>query len=279
MAVMAAQNSLTGTSWHTDDIDVERYLELLGVDRGPVDIELLETLHGRHVRTFPFCAIDVLLGQHPGVEPATVSKRMLVDGLGGYCFEHAQLFAAACEALGFQVTRRLGRVHSMTNTRTHTCVEVLVGGKRFLTDPGFGLSITGPIELAEGASRQEPHGEYTVHSFQRDGAQFWELRRNGETAHTHDSLPVVPVDVASGHVVTSTGSLFTRQLIASKFIGQEHHSLAGTTLTIRRPNQPTARHELTIDETIETVQKLGVNLGEARTHRLRAQLESTAPNG
>lgn len=59
---MATQNSLTGTSWHTDDIDVERYLELLDVQRGPADMELLETLHGRHVRTFPFCAIDVLLG-------------------------------------------------------------------------------------------------------------------------------------------------------------------------------------------------------------------------
>lgn len=276
---MPTQNNLTGTSWHTDDIDVERYLELLDVEHGPANVELLETLHGRHVRTFPFCAIDVLLGQHPGVEPATVSKRILVDGLGGYCFEHAQLFAAACEALGFEVTRRLGRVHSMTNTRTHTCIEVTIDGKRFLTDPGFGLSITGPIELTEGASRQEFHGEYTVHGFQRDGVQFWELRRNGETAHTHDSLPVVPVDVASGHLVTSTGSPFTKLLIASRFIGQEHHSLAGTTLSIRRADQPTERQELTVDETIETVQKLGVNLDEDRIRRLRTQLESTAPSG
>lgn len=204
---------------------------------------------------------------------------MLVDGLGGYCFEHAQLFAAACEALGFQVTCRLGRVHSMTNTRTHTCVEVMIDGKRFLTDPGFGLSITGPIELTERASRQEFHGEYRVHGFQRDGVQFWELRRNGETAHIHDSLPVVPVDLASGHIVTSTRSLFTQQLIASRFIRQEHHSLANTALTIRHSYQATERHELTVDETIETVQKLGVNLDEDRIRRLRTHLESIASNG
>lgn len=88
---MSTDNSLTGTLWHTADFDTDRHLKLLGLGFDQPSYELLVQLHTRHVHTFPFCAVDVLLDDHPGVEPATVSRRILVEGQGGYCFEHAQL--------------------------------------------------------------------------------------------------------------------------------------------------------------------------------------------
>ena len=273
---MSADNSLTGTLWHTADFDTDRHLKLLGLGFDQPSYGLLEQLHTRHVHTFPFCAIDVLLGGHPGVEPATVSRRMLTEGQGGYCFEHAQLFAATCEALGFEVHRHLGRVHDAMNTRTHMSVEVVLDGVRYLTDPGFGLSVTGPIELADGASRIESHGTYTMHRLEVDGIEHWELRRDDETAHLSDTLRVMPIDVRSGHTVTSThsptGSLFTRTLIASRFTDAGHMSLVDTTLTIRRANQPTEQHRLTPDQTVDTVRELGVQLDEDKADKLRKLL-------
>lgn len=280
---MASLNYLTGTSWHTADIDVARHLELLGLERVQPSLAVLEDLHQRHVHAFPFAAVDVLLGQHPGVEPATLSRRLLTEQQGGYCFEHAQLFAATCEALGFEVRRHLGRVHAATNPRTHMSVEVVIDGIRYLTDPGFGLSITGPVELRDGAHRHEYHGEYTIHRFENRGIEYWELRRNGDTAHVSDSVPVMPIDVTAGHVVTSTHSAtrspFTHGLIISRYTTEGHVSLAGTTLTTRSAGQSTTRQELSADEAIAMIRDLGVILDEDRAQRLRAVLDPGAARG
>ncbi|HIW47392.1 MAG TPA: arylamine N-acetyltransferase [Candidatus Yaniella excrementigallinarum] len=273
---MSTDNSLTGTLWHTADFDTDRHLKLLGLGFDQPSYELLVQLHTRHVHTFPFCAVDVLLDDHPGVEPATVSRRILVEGQGGYCFEHAQLFAATCQALGFEVHRHLGRVHDATNTRTHMSVEVVLDGIRYLTDPGFGLSITGPIELADGASRIESHGTYTMHRLELGGIEHWQLRRDDEIAHISDTLPVMPIDVRTGHTVTSThsatGSLFTRTLIASRFTDAGHMSLADTTLTIRQAEKPTEQHQLTPAQAVDTVRELGVQLDEEKADKLRKLL-------
>lgn len=106
------------------------YLEQTGIERADPSLELLEHVASAHGRTFPFANVDVLLRRHPGVEPATASRRLLVEHRGGYCYEHSQLMAAVLEDLGFDVTRHLGRVHSAENTRTHMSLSVLHDGRR-----------------------------------------------------------------------------------------------------------------------------------------------------
>src|SRR5699024_11809570 len=72
-----------------------------------------------------------------------------LQGTGGYCFEHVQLMAGVLERLGLGVRRRLGRVHSEQNTRTHMCLDVELDDRHWMMDPGFGLSLTGPIPRSE----------------------------------------------------------------------------------------------------------------------------------
>src|SRR5699024_8561362 len=269
-------NCLAGPLWHAARFDTDGHLNLLGLGFDASSYALLVQLHTRHVHTFPFCVVDVLLDDHPGVEPATVSRRILVEGQGGYCFEHAQLLAATCQALGFEVDRDLARLHDATNTRTHMRVQVVLEAIRYLTDPCFGPSITRPIELADGAARIEPHGTYTMHRLELGGIEHWQLRRDDEIAHISDTLPVMPIDVRTGHTVTSThsatGSLFTRTLIASRFTDAGHMSLADTTLTIRQAEKPTEQHQLTPAQAVDTVRELGVQLDEEKADKLRKLL-------
>lgn len=265
--------------WHVADIDVDLHLELLGLERSEPDFALLAELHRRHVHTFPFANVDVLLGDHPGVSPATVSRRLLVERTGGYCFEHAQLFAATCESLGFTVIRRLGRVHSPDNTRTHMAIEVQLEGVRMLCDPGFGLSITEPIRMSDGAVRHEAHGEYSLHRGAAGGTETWELRRGDSTAHVIDTLPIVPVDVRGGHVITSQdpeSGPFTHRLIVSRFTDEGHLSLADTALTIRRKGDPTERRHLTPAQSVDAARDLGASMTPDRATALRRLLEQNA---
>lgn len=267
----------TGADWAIDAFDPDVYFDRIGVEPGPPSLDLLERVHRAHVATFPFSNLDVLLGRHPGVDPETVARRMLHEGAGGYCFEHAQLLAGVLERQGMTVRRRMGRVHAPTNTRTHMSVDVELEGRWWVLDPGFGLSLTGPIARDDGARREEWFGTLSMHRQERTGGvEQWELRRGEDLQHVTDLLPVVPADVRAGHHVTSTmpgAGPFTEMLIVSRFTEGGHVTVTSAARTIRRPGQETVHEELTPAQVVDAVADLGLPLeaGTARTlhERLR----------
>src|SRR6187200_248866 len=143
---------VTEDPWHIDRLDLQGNLDAVGVTRRDPGLETLAELHEAHVRTFPFENLDVLLGNHPGVSLEAVQEKMVGRHRGGYCFEHATLFAAVVERLGYDVRRFLGRVGDVAVAgRTHFVVVVVIDGQRFLCDPGFGMSLLWPIPMEDGA--------------------------------------------------------------------------------------------------------------------------------
>ena len=137
--------------WLTEQLDLGGYLRRIGGQPASPSRAALDALHEAHVRAFTFDNLDVLLDQHPGVRLDAVQEKFVGRGRGGYCFEHAVLFAAALERLGYDVERRLGRVGDPAAPRTHCVVVVTIDGERLLADPGFGMSVLRPIPLADGA--------------------------------------------------------------------------------------------------------------------------------
>ena len=105
---------MTEHPWHVERLDLQGYLDAVCVARRAPDLEALSELHEAHVRTFPFENLDVLLGNHPGVSLEAVQEKLVGRQRGGYCFEHATLFAAVVERLGYDVRRCLGRVGEVT---------------------------------------------------------------------------------------------------------------------------------------------------------------------
>lgn len=190
--------------------DLEAYLARVGVDRRAPSSDALDELQTAHVRTFPFDNIDVLLGDHPGVELAAVQEKFVGRGRGGYCFEHATLFHAAVVALGYDATLLLSRVGEPDEApRTHLVVVVEHEGRRLLCDPGIGVPPQTPIELVDGATAASTPWPHEIRrSDEGRAGEAWGLwRRRGEAwelMHTTDELPVRPVDVAMGHHWTST---------------------------------------------------------------------------
>lgn len=268
--------ALTGASWHQEEFDVDAYLSLIGVGRGHPELELLEELHQAHGAAIPFANVDVLLGGHPGVAPATVQRQLVERGRGGYCFEHAQLFAAVLQDLGFRVRRHLGRVHSPHNTRTHMTVAVCIEGSWFLTDPGFGFSVRGPIPMVHGARRDEGGRIFTLEQSDVDGTGRWTLHRNGELQHITDELTVQPVDVRTGHVMTSTNAgsgRFTRGLVAARYTDSGHVTITEGTRTVRTPGRATVHEEITARDAVDAVRDLGVRLVGDEPARLLRILE------
>jgi len=261
-------------AWQTDRLDLTGYLERLGVPAAPPSRAALDALHGAHVRTFTFDNIDVLLDQHPGVGLDALSDKFVQRGRGGYCFEHATVFAAALDRLGYDVERRLGRVGDPATGdvqgRTHMTVEVRLDGERLLCDPGFGMSLLRPAVLADGAVSDQSGWTYRV--VRADlGWGLQRLRESGwEHTHTVEELPVLPVDVVMGHHHTSTfpGSHFRTSLMLTRHDQGRHVALTATTLTVRRPGEPTEHRALAPGELADWLHALAVPLDAEEEARL-----------
>lgn len=267
---------MSSDPWRSGELDLTGYLARLGVPARDPGATALAELHEGHVRTFTFDNIDVLLGQHPGVSLDAVQEKFVGHGRGGYCFEHSTIFAAALERLGYDVRRHLGRVGDPATGaqqgRTHMVIEVDVDGQRLLCDPGFGMSLLRPIELADGAEddylpgwryrvRRTPDGDWVLDRLREAG---WEV------AHTTDGLAVTPADIVIGHHFTSThpGSHFTTGLVIGKHLAGRHVTVTSETLTVRTPGEPTQHRPLRPGELDAWLTTLAVPLTDDERTRL-----------
>jgi len=252
--------------WLTEQLDLGAYLRRIGAQPAPPSWAALDALHEAHVRAFTFDNIDVLLDQHPGVRLDAVQEKFVGRGRGGYCFEHAVLFAAALERLGYDVERRLGRVGDPAAPRTHCVVVVTIDGERLLADPGFGMSVLRPIPLADGAEDDYSGWRYRLRQVAIGAGRGWVLERwrdeHWEPMHTHDELPVHPVDLAVGNHFTSTYPTihFRQMLMLTRHLDGGHVALTHETVTVRRPGAPTEHRALREGELSGWLEELDVPL-------------------
>jgi len=141
------------------------------------DLQTLSGLLGAHMSRIPFEGLDVLLGRPIRLDIEGVQRKLVRDSRGGYCFEHATLFAAALEALGFHPVRHTARVvlfvPRTAAPRTHMFLTVPVREGVFVVDPGFGaLAPRVPVPLIDG---ERVRAADNVHWMSREG-QYWVLR-------------------------------------------------------------------------------------------------------
>lgn len=275
---------MTQGAWQIERLGVHAYLERIGAPALPPSRFALDQLLEAHVRTFTFDNIDVLLEQHAGVALDDVQAKFVRRGRGGYCFEHATLFAAALERLGYAVERRLGRVGDPNGkARTHVVVVVTLDGEQLLCDPGFGFSTLRPIPLTDRAEDDYGGRTLRVREVSEGAGRAWELHRRTqagwELAHTHDELPVRPVDMVHGHHYTSTfpTSIFRQVLMVAGHAGDAHLTVTESTATTRRPGMPTEHRHITPDEVPSLLAELKVPLTDSELDRLLGRVADLRP--
>jgi N-hydroxyarylamine O-acetyltransferase len=205
----------------TTAFDLPSYLDRIGSHGGAAaDLHALSHLLGAHMAAIAFENIDVLLRRPIRLDLPSLQRKLVDARRGGYCFEHATLFAAALEALGFAPVRHAARVTLLkpreSAARTHMFLTVPLAEGVFVVDPGFGaLAPRMPVPLADGA-KMESGGD--THWMHRDAGR-WTLRasRDGETVDCWTSTleQEFAVDFEMGNHFTSTypGSQFIDRLL------------------------------------------------------------------
>jgi N-hydroxyarylamine O-acetyltransferase len=238
----------------------------------------LATLSGlldAHVTHIPFENLDVLLGREVRLDISGLQAKLVRDRRGGYCFEHATLFAGVLEALGFAPVRHAARVIVFTpraaSPRTHMFLSVTVDGGRYVVDPGFGLFASRkPLALDGGGvpaerplQRMAREGNEWVLHLVRDGVEVpaWVSTMTAETAidfevanhftATHPQSPFV--NWFMGSAVTPDG----RVNVMNRDVTHVHD---GTTTKASLPDRAALRALLARD--------FGIDLPEVETLRI-----------
>ena len=92
-------------------LDLTAYLDRVNW-HGPTErtYPTLAGLLDAHIAHIPFENFDVLLGRPVRLDLEGIQSKLVKCRRGGYCFEHATLFAAVLERLGFEPVRHAARV-------------------------------------------------------------------------------------------------------------------------------------------------------------------------
>jgi N-hydroxyarylamine O-acetyltransferase len=262
--------------WSIDKLDVDAYLARIGY-AGPTDPSeaTLAALYRAHLAAVRFENLDIFLSGTVDVSLEAIQDKIVFRGRGGYCYEHAQLFGAVLERLGFGVERLLARVGpdgGPARPRTHLTLRVRSGQNVWLADPGFGSSPPAPLSLRRyrsGGPQEVDGWIYEVTPDTEHGQEVWKLRgyQAGDwtTLHRWEDTTIQPVDVVLSNHYTSThpDSWFTWQPIIVRRDPDAIRSILGRTYTVTRADQTKTRSELTDKEfTAALTGEFGLRLTE-----------------
>ncbi|MEV0701377.1 arylamine N-acetyltransferase [Saccharopolyspora sp. NPDC050389] len=264
--------------WQIEAVDVDGYLARIGHPRVEPSAAALRSLHEAHVRAIPFENIDVILRQHPGVALADINDKLVRRGRGGYCYEHALLFAAVLENLGFDVQRRMARTRPRQfGFRTHAMLRVRVDGVDYLADVGFGANLFSPMQFQDGALFDQAGWK---HRLVREGA-LWTLEietaEGWEALHSSDETPqhMADYEVAHHFISTHPRSPFSRKPVVMRLDQGLSRRLVGDELTVERPGGDVEVTKISADQLESVLRDLDVVLSDAEFDALRAQHGST----
>jgi N-hydroxyarylamine O-acetyltransferase len=143
---------------------------------------------------------------------------------------------------------------------------VTLDGEPWLADPGFGMSVLRPVPLVDGAEDDFGGWRYRLREVPIGAGRGWVLERwrdqHWEVMHTHDELPVHPIDLAVGNHFTSTYPTihFRQMLMLTRHLDGGHVALTHETVTVRRPGAPTEHRTLREGELSDWLDELDVPL-------------------
>lgn len=229
----------------SSSIDLDAYFAR--IHWGGATTPTLETLAGllrAHMRQIPFENLDVLLGRGVRLDPDELQDKLVHSHRGGYCFEHATLFAAVLDSLGFAPLRHSARVVLVAprdeSPRTHMFLTLSLPEGRFVVDPGFGsLAPDVPVALPDGADART---ESQAHWMVRDGG-YWALRARTDEKVVDCWVSTLaadnPIDfvVANHYTSTHPDSAFVNRIMLRALTDDGRVSVMNRDVTIRRGTQ------------------------------------------
>ena len=232
---------------------LDTYFRRIGHDAGAdVSIGTLQSLHALHPQYIPFENLSPFSGAAVSLVPDEVFDKLVLQGRGGYCFEHNQLFMRVLQSLGFEVTGLSARVVWMlppevTLPRTHMAMLVTIDGERWLADVGFGgVTMTGALALDNTDVQGTPHEDFRLRADDDGFIVAARIGKQWQDLYRITLEPFLPVDyeTANWYVSTHPESRFVNGLICCRPDRNGRHTLNNNRYSRYLPGQVPQAAEL-----------------------------------
>jgi len=236
-------------------IDVDAYLRRIGYaeSRSP-SLGTLRAIHRLHAESIAFENLNPFLRWPVALDAASLERKLVAGGRGGYCFEHNLLLQHALTQLGFRTTALAARVRwnapaEVVTARSHMLLLVALDDGDYVADVGFGgLTLTGPLRLDDETAQPTPHGRFRLRREKRDYIMEAELGGEWRALYRFNLEPQFQVDyeVSSWYLSNHPSSHFVTGLIAARPAADgRRYALRGAELAIHHPDGSTERQALT----------------------------------
>ena len=140
-------------------------LEKSGLQRGLHSPDQAAIVMRKLAASFPFENFDVLNQTESTITPEFITEKILKYRRGGLCYELNSLLYLVLKELGFDASIGIGTVNkegTWATDRTHAIVLLIIGGRKFIADGGFGNRLAlHPLEL-DGNSVTSPAGSFRL---------------------------------------------------------------------------------------------------------------------
>ena len=229
-----------------DRIDIDGYFARIGLEiPSRPSVEALHRIAVAHVSTMPFNNLAILRGHAIRLDVGALNRKLIAQGLGGYCFEHNGVLLHVLAELGYDVTPlgarvRLEAPRSVTTPRTHFLLRVDVDHEPWLVDVGFGaLSPTAAIKLVRDVEQPTPHETRRI--VEEGGRLFHQALLGGVWSDAYefalDAMHPIDREVANWWTSTNPASRFKNRLVVAR-AGPDGQRLTidNCTFTIRGAN-------------------------------------------
>src|SRR5262245_11067045 len=224
-----------------DQLDLDAYFQRIGYDgeRAPT-LATLQAIHLRHATTIPFENLTPLLHQPVRLDLASLQRKLIQGGRGGYCFEQNLLMLAVLRVLGFQVMGLAARVRwnvpdEVVTARGHMLLRVELDGQTYLADVGFGgLTLTTPLALIPDRVQPTPHEPFRIITDGDDYLMQAQIGQEWKSLYRFDlQQQFLPdYEVSSWYLSNHPGSHFVTGLLAARPERDGRYALRNTQLTI-----------------------------------------------
>ncbi|MBX6425512.1 MAG: arylamine N-acetyltransferase [Variibacter sp.] len=237
----------------SEQIDLDRYFARVGYGgTTAATLETLRELHRLHPQAIAFENLNPLLRLPVGTDPASIERKLVREGRGGWCFEQNLLFLSVLRRLGFRVTGLAARVlwnqpEDAITPRSHMLLRVDIDGHAYVADVGFGgLTLTAPLLLEPDIEQPTPHEPFRI---LRAGAYYTlqaKIAGDWKTLYRFDLQEqfVQDYEVSSHFLSTHPSSHFLRNLLAARPDDGRRYALFNNQLTIHWRDRPSQRRVL-----------------------------------
>ena len=225
-------------------IDLPAYLARTGYT-GPLTPtrETFVALHRAQAYSIPFENLDIHLGRPIGLDAASLSRKLLDERRGGYCYELNGLFGRVLRQLGFTVTTLVGRnliAGEPLRPRAHQLLLVEVDGQPWVADLGFGgNTLLEPVPLLVGPEHRMGFDTYRLQAAPQYNYHV-QLLMDGQWqslyTFTLDEAQPSDYQMMSYFYSNSPDSPFRQQRICARATPEYRATLVDRELKIRRPD-------------------------------------------